>query len=245
MIQRLRTPKVDEAAIAVALEDLSARGATRQTYVRADGRDVCVNAVNAGEESRSGYSEAALRRAATRGRRLLPVLDSGEIEGRLWIAYEMGSTTSLADNRGHLLLPTAKCLRVLSDVARALDDAAREGVFAYELPPGSVFVSHRGARLGDLGTAREALFAAGYAPEGDTAYVPPEVLHGERPGERSGVYLLGALLYHLLTGASPLDGRAAALNGGRPGLSASINSVVATTMADDPALRPGSAAAAY
>ncbi|HEV3376957.1 MAG TPA: hypothetical protein VG126_06730, partial [Thermoleophilaceae bacterium] len=146
------SPTLDEAAIAAAVDGLDARGATRQAYVDGDGHRVCVNAVMVGEDRRSSFSEAAARRAATRGRRLLAVLGSGEADGRLWIAYDMGSTTSLAENGGRRL-PTATCLRVLLDVARALDDAAADGFFASELPPSSVFISRRGARLGDLGTA--------------------------------------------------------------------------------------------
>jgi hypothetical protein len=236
------TPTIDKAAIAAALDGLDSRGATRQAYVETDGRKVCVNAVMAGEDRWSSFSQAASRRAAIRVRRLLPVLGSGEADGRLWIAYDMGSTTSLTEHPGHLL-PTATSLRVLLDVARALDEAAANGLFASELPASSVFVSRRGARLGDLGTAREALVGAGHEIEGDAAYVPPEVLRGEQAGERAGVYLFGALLYHLVTGASP--GGAAPMAGRRPDLPASIKSIVATAMADDPSARPASASEAH
>lgn len=155
MLPLLESQRLDEAAVAVALEGLDTRGATRQACIRADGRNACVNAVYAGGDDPAGYLEAAARRAATTGRRLLPVLDSGEIDGRLWIAYDMGSMTPLTDHFGRLL-PTATSLGVISDVARALDDAAGDGVFAAELPPSSVFMAGRSARLGDLGTARAA-----------------------------------------------------------------------------------------
>lgn len=244
MIALLESPKVDVAAVAQALDGLRPRGATRQAYLRADGHDVCVNAVNAGGDDWPEYSEAASRRAAARGRRLLPVLGGGKVDGRHWIAYDMGSTTSLPKHAGHPL-PTATCIRVLADVARALDDAAGEGMFACELPPDSVFVSRRGAHLGDLGTARDAIAGATFELEGDPAFVPPEVLQGQRAGDRSGVYLFGALLYHLITGASPRRGRSAPLAGPRPHLPVSITSIVATVMADDPESRPASAGEAY
>jgi hypothetical protein len=100
VIGLLDSPKVDVAAVAHALDGLRARGATCQAYLQADGPNVCVNAVKGGEEGSPEYSEAASRRAAARGRRLLPVLDSGEVDGRRWIAYERGSTTSLPKYRG-------------------------------------------------------------------------------------------------------------------------------------------------
>src|ERR671915_124723 len=245
MTRLLDSPLVDPAAVAAALDGLRDRGATCQAYMRAGGSNVCVNAVNAGSDAWPRYSESASRRAAAGGRRLLPVIDSGEIDGRLWIAYDMGSATPLADLRGRRLLPTATSLRVLPDVARALDGAAAEGVFAYELPPDSVFLSGKGARLGDLGTAREALAGVEYEVEGDPAYVPPEVLRGQPPGEQSGVYLFGALLHYLLTGGPPHNARPVPPASGRPELPASIKAVVATAMAEDPDRRPPSVSEAH
>lgn len=231
--------------MAAAVDGLRKRGATLCTCIRIEGTNLCVNAVNAGRNGWPGYSEAASRRAAAGGRRLLPVLDSGDIDGRLWIAYHMGSATSLADHGSPRLLPTATSLRVLTDVARALDEAAAGGVFASELPPDSVFLTGKGARLGDLGTAREGLAGAKIRLEGDPAYVPPEVLRGTRAGERSGVYLLGALLHYLLTGTAPQPGRPAPREDRQPDLPASIKAVVATAMAEDPDDRPHSVTEAH
>jgi hypothetical protein len=243
----LDSPEVDlarVAAVAAAVDGLRDRGATCQAYFRAGGGNVCVNAVNPGGDAWSRYSEVASRRAATGGR-MLPVIDSGEIKGRLWIAYDMGSATSLTEHRPGQLLPTATCLRVLSDVARALDGAAAEGVFAWEFPPGSVFVSGKGARLGDLGTAREALAGTEYELGGDPTYVPPEVLRGQRAGERSGVYLFGALLHHLLTGGPPQNARSGPSANGKADLPASIKAIVAAAMSEDPARRPRSVSEAH
>src|ERR687896_51713 len=245
MTRLLDSPLVDPAAVAAALDGLRDRGATGQAYMRAGGSNVCVNAVNAGSDAWSRYSESASRRAAASGRRLLPVIDSGEIDGRLWIAYDRGSATPLADLRGRRLLPTATSLRVLPDVARALDGAAAEGVFACELPPESVFMSGKGARLGDLGTAREALAGVEYELEGDPGYVAPEVLRGQRAGERSGVYMYGALLHYLLTGGPPQNARPGPPASGQPGLPASIKAMVATAMAEDPEMRPPTVSEAH
>src|SRR5918992_1069825 len=245
MTRLLDSPLVDPAAVAAALDGLRDRGATCQAYMRAGGSNVCVNAVNAGSDAWPRYSESASRRAATGGRRLLPGIDSGEGDSRLWIAYDMGSATSLADARGRRLLPTATSLRVLLDVARALDGAAAEGVFACELPPGSMFLSGKGARLGDLGTAREVLARVEYELEGDPAYVPTEVLRGQRAGERSGVYLFGALMHYLLTGGPPHNARPGPPANGQPELPASIKAVVATATAEDPEMRPPTVSEAH
>jgi hypothetical protein len=103
------------AAIAAALGGARVPGAAFQAFVRVDRLNLCVNAVEAPAADRSGFSDAAARRAATRGRRLLPVVDAGELEGRVWIAYDMDSTTPLADHPqaprapdGHLPAPACR-----------------------------------------------------------------------------------------------------------------------------------------
>src|SRR5918992_3423323 len=116
MTQLLDSPLVDPAAVAAALDGLRDRGATCQAYMRAGGSSVCVNAVNAGSDAWSRYSESASRRAATSGRRLLPGIGSGGIDGRLWIAFDMASGTPLSGPRGPQIPPTATSLPVLPDV---------------------------------------------------------------------------------------------------------------------------------
>jgi hypothetical protein len=241
----LDSAKVDDAAVAAALDDLRDRGATCQAYIRAGGTNLCVNAVNGGGGGWSAYSEAVSRRAATGGRRMLPVLDGGEIDGLLWIAYDMGPAMSLADHRSRHLLSTVTSLQVLSDVARALDEAAAKGLFPSELPPDSVFVTGKGARLGDMGTAREGLRRATFELKGDPAYAPPEVLRGKCAGERSGVYLFGALLHYVLTGAAPPLRRPERRESRQPDLPVSIKAIVATAMADDPGNRPATVSEAH
>jgi hypothetical protein len=235
---------VEDAVVEAAVDGLRKRGAAIQTFIQAGGTNICVNAVNGGRRGWDGYAKAASRRTAAGGRRMLPVLDSGDIDGRLWIAYDIGSATPLADHPSPRLLPTATSLRVLTDVARALDEVAAHGLFPSELPPASVFLTGKGARLGDLGTAREGLAGASLRLEGDPAYVPPEVLRGSRAGERSGVYLLGALLHYLLTGTATQPGDPVPRKTREPDLPASIKAVVATAMADDPGDRPDSASEA-
>jgi hypothetical protein len=239
------SPKLDHAAVAAAIEDLAGRGETCQVYMRAGGTNVCVNAVNAGKRRWADYLEAGSARAAIDSRRMLPVLDIGDVDGQFWIAYDVDSAKSLAELRNRGPLPTTTALQVLSDLAQALDDAAGEGVFASELAPDSVFVTGKGARLGDLGTARAGLAGARFELHGDPAYVPPEVLRGKRAGERSGHYLYGALLHYVLTGAAPARRPAASPGNGHLDLPASINAVVATAMADDPDSRPHSVSEAH
>lgn len=261
MPEQLDAPRLDDATrtlIADAIGGSRGAGTAFQTVVSAGRRNLCVNAVEApaDEERRLKYYSAAAKRAAVRSRRLLDVVDWGCLDGCFWIAYEMGTATSLADYGKHLLLSMDTSFRLLSDVARALDGAAAEGLFPHEVRPESVFVAGRGARVGDLGTARESLGEPASGAGSDEAYVAPEVLRGEA-GERSGVFSFGALIYNFLAGAAPRRGHArnngqpsgpvelVPLADWRPDLPDAVDSVVAAAMADDPRRRPRSATEVY
>ncbi|MCC7538369.1 MAG: serine/threonine protein kinase [Deltaproteobacteria bacterium] len=75
--------------------------------------------------------------------------------------------------------------------------------------PSVVFVNTEGrVRLADLGVARGALLAAGPRAMGDAteqAYLAPEVKMGKEPTPSADVFGVGAILYALLTGRSPID----------------------------------------
>jgi serine/threonine protein kinase len=74
--------------------------------------------------------------------------------------------------------------------------------------PTAVWIGDDGkVQLADLVLARAALSAGGTAglPEAEAAFLAPELKVGQPPSTRSDIFGLGALLYVLLTGRSPMD----------------------------------------
>jgi hypothetical protein len=232
-----RLTGADEARIVAALADGPGLGASYKMEVTLGRRRLRVDAVRwpESDDARSRYAAAVSRRAEAQPHRLLPVAATGSFDGCHWVAYEIGSALALDSEPGSRW-PAGACLDVVSDVAQGLEAAAAEGLLAHELGLGSIFVDARfGVLIGDLGTAREA-FGAAIAV--GSSYAPPEVLRGQGAGQRSAVYVCGALLYELLAGGPPQHGP---LTQRRPDLPNAIDLVLARALARDPLERYSSA----
>ena len=233
-----------EEWIARALEGIEIADAPRQVLAEVDDRTVCLNVVAAGDGSEDGwsrYSTTATRRASVTGDRLCPVVATGHMDDRFFVAYEIGHARAIYADGQLAALPSAACVQLLHGIGRGLDQVAAADFYPTELTPDSVFVdSSRGAVLADLGVAREALGNPPAAHDRHAAWVAPEVLKGEEPVERSVVYSFGALLYTLLTGASPhVGGRdePPSIRRLRPEIPEALEIVVSTAMARDPRRR--------
>jgi serine/threonine-protein kinase len=108
--------------------------------------------------------------------------------------------------------PLEERLRILEDVARALDYAHRQGVVHRDVKPANVLVDAKGhAWLTDFGLARgDALrtqLTRTGAVMGTPMYMAPEQVRGEShtAGPAADIYSLGVMLYRCLSGRAPFD----------------------------------------
>jgi serine/threonine-protein kinase len=117
----------------------------------------------------------------------------------------------------HGPVPPGRVVDLLRQVCGALGEAHAAGLIHRDIKPSNVLAARRGgqddvAKLLDFGLVRpaEAQSAAGLSAEGQVAgtplYMSPEQGAGGREvDERSDIYSLGAVAYHLLTGRPPFD----------------------------------------
>lgn len=100
-------------------------------------------------------------------------------------------------------LPVAKAVEIARGVARALVHAHSAGILHCDIKPGNVLLDQGAeARLGDFGQSR--LVTEQSASLGTFYYMAPEQARRDAiPDVRWDVYALGALLFHMLTGAPP------------------------------------------
>jgi serine/threonine protein kinase len=146
-------------------------------------------------------------------RHILPVYDFGEQHGVTYLAmrYLRGGTLKdlLLQAPGHRL-SLADTVKVIRQIAEALDYAHGAGIVHRDVKPANVLIDNAGdAYLMDFGIAKVLestghLTATGGAM-GTPAYMSPEQGMGKPVDHRADVYALGIILYQLLTGRVPFE----------------------------------------
>jgi serine/threonine protein kinase len=110
-------------------------------------------------------------------------------------------------------LPLAEAVRIGREMAEALAAAHATGLIHRDVKPTNTWLeAPRGrVKLLDFGLARAAAQDAGLTPEGmvvgTPAYVAPEQARGEAVDARSDLFSLGCVLYRMLTGQQPFQGK--------------------------------------
>jgi len=149
---------------------------------------------------------------------IVPVFDSGEHQGQLYYVMPLIAGESLADHlRQQGRLPVDEAVRLVSEVAEALDYAHDQGVLHRDLKPANILLSRGHAMLADFGLARtrDALGEQGETQVmtgpgtllGTPLYASPEQIAGAAElGPSADVYGLASVLFELLTGHPPFTG---------------------------------------
>ena len=146
---------------------------------------------------------------------ILPLYDSGQAKGLLYYVMPFVEGESLRerlDREGPL--PIADVVRLLRDVADALDYAHRHGVVHRDIKPENVMLAGRHALVTDFGVAKAVSDAAGKTQLtmvgvsiGTPMYMAPEqALADPTMDHRADLYALGVVAYEMLTGRPPFSG---------------------------------------
>src|SRR5436190_2553913 len=139
---------------------------------------------------------------------IVPVYDAGEQNGHLWIAMacvEGSDLKALLVQEGRL--PLRRTLRIVGQIASALDAAHARGLVHRDVKPGNIlvgdgdraFLSDFGVvkELANVGTTRTGSFV------GTISYCAPEQIEGRDVDARADQYALACVLYECLVGTSP------------------------------------------
>ncbi len=105
--------------------------------------------------------------------------------------------------------PSAEAIRIVMQIAAALDYAHKRGIVHRDIKPANVLLSERGqVKITDFGVARLPGSDLTRSDQfvGSPGFMSPEQLKGAAVDGRSDLFALGVILYQLLTGRSPFDG---------------------------------------
>ena len=143
---------------------------------------------------------------------IVTVFDAGPSDTGVYIAMERLQGQDLR----HLLLQGVRpgpveAAQVVRRVADALAYAHRKGVVHCDVKPANIFMTGRmHPKVLDFGIARVAhrdVPALEGVAAGSPFYLAPEQMDGRSVDRRSDVYSLGVVLYELLVGRKPFEGR--------------------------------------
>ncbi len=147
---------------------------------------------------------------------ILPLFDSGEVEGSLYFVMpHVAGDTLRTKLQREGRLGIEESVGIAESVAAALDYAHRRNVIHRDVKPDNVMLSDGLALVLDFGIAsaveagRPGPSDRGATTAGTPWYMSPEQADAMPVDARSDVYALGCLLYEMVTGEPPFTGRTA------------------------------------
>ncbi len=148
--------------------------------------------------------------ARLRSPHVIPIHNYGEIDGRLYVDMRLVEGRDLEQVLADGPLPPGRAVRIIEQVAKALQAAHQIGLVHRDVKPSNILLDDDDfAYLIDFGIARAAgetkLTTTG-GVVGSLHYMAPERFSAGTADARADIYALACVLYECLTGAVPFPG---------------------------------------
>ncbi|MCA2977430.1 MAG: serine/threonine protein kinase [Myxococcaceae bacterium] len=179
---------------------------------------------------------------------IVQIIDRGRSGQHYFFVMELVSGVNLRELVSGARPSAKEALRLMVQVARAIDCAHEQKVVHRDLKPENVLVDPRGhVKIADFGLAgmrdskRNIALTATAVAMGTVNYMAPEQRRDAKyVDHRADLYSLGVMLYELLTGELPL-GRFKSASALVPGLPARLDELIESLLESEPERRPARA----
>ncbi len=152
--------------------------------------------------------------------------DIGHENGIDYLVMEYLEGQTLSDRIKKGRIPLTEALEIAFEIADALDKAHRQGLIHRDLKPSNIILTSGGAKLLDFGLAKFQFTDGPVAGISDITqttpltgsgtivgtlqYMSPEQLEGAEADARSDIFAFGAILYEMISGKRPFEGKSQA-----------------------------------
>jgi tetratricopeptide (TPR) repeat protein/predicted Ser/Thr protein kinase len=162
-------------------------------------------------EALARFNREAQTAAGLNHPNIVTVYEVGQHRGRPFIAmaYVDGVPLSEAVSQGGLSVTRA--IEITLQILDGLASAHRAGIVHRDVKPGNIFIDSEGrVKILDFGLAKPGgagKLTGELSTMGTVFYMSPEQTRGEEVDQRSDLFSLGAVLYEMLTGRPPFEGK--------------------------------------
>lgn len=161
------------------------------------------------EETKKRFLREAQMAGSISHENIIRVYDFGEHEGRPYMVMEylQGRDIRAAISQGQIMSVVEK-LKILVQLARAMQHIQGLGIVHRDLKPDNVFLSETGiVKLMDFGIAKTkdlSITRTGYTL-GTPYYMAPEQVIAKDVNAKADIYAFGIVMFELFTGAKPFN----------------------------------------
>jgi eukaryotic-like serine/threonine-protein kinase len=168
------------------------------------------------------FQQEAQAASALNHPNILTIHELGDVDGRQFIATEFVDGETLRERMRHARLSTAETVDIATQVASAMAAAHKAGIVHRDIKPENIMLRHDGyAKVLDFGLAKlteqhetttpaqaaENVNVSSGLVMGTVKYMSPEQAQGLQVDQRSDIFSFGVVLYEMLAGCAPFEGK--------------------------------------
>jgi serine/threonine-protein kinase len=142
---------------------------------------------------------------------IVDVYDVGDAGGQVYMTQLLVKGETLADRLARDPMAWDEVVKVVTDIALALDHAHSEGIIHRDIKPANILLgSDNKAYLGDFGLVRAVEGSASLSTSGSMIgtghYMAPEIWDGKEATPATDVYALSCVVFEMFTGEVLFEG---------------------------------------